>query len=304
MHPLAPVGPAEIFALYQDARPRLPRPPRAGAAEPVDSLESLVHRFDLFLLDGFGVLNVGEAAIPGAVERVAALIEAGKRVKVVTNAAGYPKRILLDRYERLGFDFAPADIVSSREVLLGALANEAPRRWGVMAEARWGLEELERVDAEILGDDPGGYSSAEGFLMLGSGSWTAERQRMLVQSLAREPRPVLVGNPDIVAPREGGYSFEPGHFAHELAAIEGVGPVFYGKPFRDVFRHALKDGQDPVRPDRVVMIGDTLHTDILGGLAAGVATALISETGSIHQGNVEGAIRASGISPDFVMPAI
>jgi len=301
-HPLAPVGPAEIFTLYQAARPRLPAPPRRGAARRLSDLGALADRFDLFLLDAFGVLNIGEAAIPGAVQRIAALRAAGKRVKVVTNAAGYPKRFLLERYRRLGFDFAPEEVVSSRETLLAALSGEAPRRWGVMAEARWGREELDGIAAHFLDDDPARHDAAEGFLLLGSGGWTPGRQETLKNSLKRHPRPVLVGNPDIVAPRQGGYSFEPGHYAHELAEIDGVEPVFFGKPFGNVFAKALARDRGVVA--RAVMVGDTLHTDILGGLAAGLSVVLITDTGSIHRGRVEEQIAASGICPDYLAPRI
>ena len=304
MHPPAPADPAEIFALYQAARPRLPVPPRRGAARPVADLGAIADRFDLFLLDAFGVLNIGEAAVPGAIDRVRALVRAGKRVRIVTNAAGYPKRVLLERYRRLGFDLAPADVVSSRETLLAALAGQPARRWGLMAEERWGMDELNGIAAHFLGDDRAGYEAAGGFLLLGSGRWSEARQRLLEQSLAAAPRPVLVGNPDIVAPRDGGYSFEPGHFAHRLAEHGLAAPEFFGKPFGNVFARALADADAGIDPSRVVMVGDTLHTDVLGGLAAGVATVLVTETGSIHQGRVEEEIAASGIAPDFIMPRI
>ncbi len=304
MPALTQAGPDEVFALYQNARPRLPAPPRRGAARPVPDLAALADRFDLFLLDAFGVLNIGETAIPGAADRIADLTRAGKRVKVVTNAAGYPKRALLERYRRLGFDFAPRDVVSSRETLLAALADAPPRRWGVMAERRWGLDELEPFEAHFLDDDPDSHDAAEGILLLGSGGWTPTRQALLARSLARRPRPVLVGNPDIVAPRDGGYSFEPGHYAHQLAAIDGVEPVFFGKPFANIFARALTGPDANHAPDRAVMVGDTLHTDILGGLAAGISAALVTDTGSIHQGRVAQSIRASGIAPDFVVTRI
>jgi ribonucleotide monophosphatase NagD (HAD superfamily) len=113
---------------------------------------------------------------------------------------------------------------------------------------------------------------------------------------------VLVGNPDIVAPRDDGYSFEPGHYAHQLAEIDGVAPLFYGKPFGAVFARAL--ARFGVTPERVLMVGDTLHTDILGGNTAGTGTVLVSDTGSLHRGDVTRAIAESGITPDYVIPHI
>ncbi len=62
--------------------------------------------------------------------------------------------------------------------------------------------------------------------------WTDARQTLLEASLQRAPRPVYVGNPDIVAPRENGFSTEPGSFAHRLADETGVSPQFLWQTLR------------------------------------------------------------------------
>ncbi len=302
MHETAAIGVGDIFDLYQAALVRLPVPQPRAAARPGPDLSAISASYDVILLDAFGVLNIGEAAIPGARARIATLRDAGKRLMVVTNAASYPKRILIERYHRLGFDFSADEVMSSRETLLAALGDQPVRRWGVMADPRWPLEEFSDFDTHLMGDDPGEYDTAEGFLLLGSGAWTAARQAMLAETLTRRPRPVLVGNPDIVAPRTGGYSFEPGHYAHRLAVIDGVTPRFFGEPFGAVFARAL--ARVGVAPDRALMVGDTLHTDILGGNTAGLATALVTETGSLHRGDVTRAIAESGITPTHILPRI
>ncbi len=272
-------------------------------------LLALRDRFDIFLLDAFGVLNIGETAIPGAVDHVAELQAAGKHVMVVSNAAGYPKRFLLARLQRLGFSFAPEQVLSSREVLLAALRDHAPLHWGLMAEARYGLEELDGITATILADDPQAYDAAQGFAFLGSGSWTAARQTLLTDCLRRHPRPVLVGNPDLVAPRESGLSLEPGFFAHQLADETGLNPVFFGKPYPAIYDMALARARadtfcpDITDPARIVMVGDTLHTDILGGAAAGIKTALITSFGALRGMDVQDAITRAGIVPDVVLPS-
>lgn len=306
-HPTSPEASASwAFDAYQAVRHRLPAARFPAASEPAPDLTALIGRFDVVLLDAFGVLNVGESAIPGAIDHVGALQAAGCHVMVVSNAAGYPKRFLMARLARLGFSFAPDQVLSSREALRAALHHEPPRRWAAMAEDRYGQEEFEGLDLAILGDDPAPYDAAQGFVLLGSGSWTETRQRLLTDSLARSPRPVLVGNPDIVAPREGGLSLEPGHFAHRLADEAGVTPRFFGKPFPAIFDMALDRartaGHDPADPARVLMVGDTLHTDILGGAAAGLTTALITGHGALVGLDVAQAIATSGIVPDLILP--
>jgi ribonucleotide monophosphatase NagD (HAD superfamily) len=52
------------------------------------------------------------------------------------------------------------------------------------------------------------------------------------------------------------------------------------------------------------MVGDTLHTDILGGAQAGFATALVTGYGSLTGLDVTDAIAQAGLSPDFIVPNI
>lgn len=291
---------SEALAAYEAARPRLPAAGAGGACAPVPDLAALASRFDVFLLDAFGVLNIGETAIPGAVGRVADLRAAGKRVLVLTNAASTPADGLVAKFARLGYDFAACEIVSSREALVRAVAAEPPRRWGVMIPEGAALPDLAGIDVVPLADDPEPYGAADGILLLGSGDWSEARQTRLETALADRPRPVLVGNPDIVAPREAGFTREPGHYAHRLADRTGIRPRFFGKPFPEVFAIALGRA-GPAEPRRAVMVGDSLHTDILGAQAAGIASALVTGYGFLAGTDAAEAIGTTGIRPDFVL---
>lgn len=286
---------------YEAARHRLPPPGRQGAALRARSLEDIAARFDVFLLDGFGVLNIGETAIPGVRARMDGLRARGKRLVVLTNAASLPNDGLVAKYRALGFDFAPEELVSSRQALTRALAAEPARHWGVIA-ADWApLDDLGGVRLTRLGEDAAAHAAVDGVIFLGSQDWTEARQRRLVDALRARPRPVWVGNPDIVAPREEGFSFEPGFFAHRLADETGVTPRFFGKPFPDVYGLALARLGGAVAPDRIVMVGDTLHTDVLGAQAAGIGSALIEGFGFFAGHSTAEAMARTGIRPDFVL---
>jgi len=286
------------FARYEAVRDALPDAEFPAQVTRIANLSAVVGDHDTFLLDAFGVLNIGDRAIPGAVDFVAALRRAGKRVAVVSNSASVPTAATRAKFAALGFDFAPEEVVTSRDALKAALAQEPPRLWGVMAAAHSQIDEL-GIAAHALTDDPGGYAQAEAFILLGSAGWTEARQALLIDSLRRTPRPVLVGNPDLVAPREDGLSLEPGHFAHDLAQKTGCRPVFHGKPFPGLF--ALAESRfGPFDPARTVMVGDTLHTDVLGGAAFGLRTCLLHGYGLLAGEDVEGLTAASGILPDIV----
>lgn len=297
-------GSRTALDFYCTVRHRLPAATFGETWKTALTLEQVAAPFDLILLDAYGVLNIGETPIEGAAERIRALRNAGKAVSVVSNSAGYPKSRMMRRYARLGYDFAPSEVVTSREALLAHLADAPRHRWGVMLDAGIGHDDLDGVDMTFLAGDRISYDAAEGFLLIGADGWTDARQAMLEASLREVPRPVCVGNPDIVAPRQSGLSREPGHFAHRLADATGIEPRFFGKPFGEIFGLALsrRDPQPP--PDRVLMVGDSLHTDVLGGRHMGFATALVTDHGLLAGLNADDAIHRSGIVPDFVINRI
>lgn len=287
------------FARYEAVRRRLPSADFPPASRQVRDLAEIAEDFDVFILDAFGVLNVGERAIPGAVARIADLRAAGKRLFVATNAASYPRSVALAKYRALGFDFTAGEVVSSRDVAAAGLAGFAEvELWAAaggpepdLSDLSGRIEDLE-ADASLL-------DRAEGFLLLSSAGWTHAKQEALVAALAAHPRPLLVGNPDLVAPRETGLTLEPGWWAHDLADRTGVAPVFFGKPYANVFA-AVRARCPGFERLRVAMVGDTLHTDILGGRAAGCAGVLVAEHGLFAGRDPAPYIARSGIVPDIV----
>ena len=297
------IDPAQALAQYQRLRPRLPACDKHGAGEEAARFLDIIAPYDLILFDAYGVLNVGETAIDGAAETIAALRAMGKAVSVVSNSAAYPKAHMMERYARLGFDFTHDEVFTSRDALLDRVAEEPRRHWGVMLNPDKDMAEIAALGATVLADNPKVYEQVEGFLLVGADGWTDARQVLLETSLARHPRPVFVGNPDLVAPREDGLSLEPGWFAHRLIDATGVPVHFCGKPFPDIFELALVR-RSTIDPARVLMVGDTLHTDILGGAQAGFATALVTGHGSLLGLDVGAAIRGSGITPDHIVREI
>jgi glycerol 3-phosphatase-2 len=291
----------QAFACYEAARARLPQPAGPAVLRHAETLADIADGFDVVLLDAFGVLNIGESAIPGAPERVAELQGAGKRVIVVSNAAGHPHAALMAKYARLGYDFAPEDVITSRKTLLAALRAAPPRHWGLMATETLGRADLEGIELTYLTEDPAAYAEAEAFLLLGSAAWTEVRHAILEAALRDRPREIWVGNPDIVAPREQGFSVEPGHFAHRLAEATGLSPRFFGKPFANIFEFALAELGGDIPRDRILMVGDSLHTDILGAQTAGIASALVTDYGFFAGVDAMSAIARAEIVPDFVI---
>jgi len=291
-------GTQQAFDRYEAIRHRMPSAVFPKETQNCAGLLDIADQFDAFLLDSFGVLNVGETAIPGAVDCLCRLREMGKRLIVLTNAASYTREVAVARYHKLGFDFSPQEVVSSRDVAVARLADILPRgSWGAIAAPEDRFEDIPAQVAHWTGQD------VDGFLLLSSAAFNDDLIAALSAALTHRQRPVVVANPDLVAPRETGLSKEPGFYAHQLADDLGIAPLFFGKPFGNAFENA-QNRLNKIAPNRVAMVGDTLHTDILGGASFGFKTVLVKNHGLFQGHPTDIFVQRSGIRPDFSCGAI
>lgn len=300
--------PWDVLLAYEAMRPVLPTARFGATTACLPDLSPLMERYDLFLFDAFGVLNVGDTVIPSAPARLDALRAAGKAVLMVSNAASFPAAALLTKYREMGLGMTARTLVCSREVLLARLSamvvgTDASPTLGVMALDDAGLDDMP-WPCRRLQDERSVYDDVDAFALLGAGDWTPQRQHLLADALARRPRPVWVANPDLVAPREQGFSIEPGSYAASLQRTQDCPVHYLGKPHAPIFELALQRAGYTGPRDRVLMVGDTLHTDILGGKAMGFDTALVVGPGASHGLDLEAVIGLTGIRPDYVVPAI
>ncbi len=290
------------FQRYESLRAALPAAEFPPTSRSGQDLSDTVADYDAYILDAFGVLNRGETAINGAVERMAALRALGKRLIVLTNAASYTRAEILAKYHRLGFDFDASEVVSSRDVAFANLPTLPPSKVWAAAAAQGDDFSDAPAYARIahLADDPGLLNTADGILLLSSARWREADTAAVVQALKVRPRPLVVANPDLVAPREDGLSLEPGLVAHDIIAKTGLKAEFYGKPYSNAFEVAL-NRLEGIPRHRIAMVGDTLHTDVLGGAAAGIGTILVTDHGLFRGHEIAPFIRSSGICPDWVV---
>ncbi len=295
----AAFGPEAAFARYEAIRPRLPAAvfPRESLWLP--TLAEAADHYDGFLLDAFGVLNVGETAIAGAVARMADLRARGKRLCVLTNAASYTRGALVAKYHRLGFDFTPNEVVSSRDVAVARLEAIAPgAHWAAISAEGDSFADIPARLTDAMAN-PEVLETADGILFLSTARWTSEWQARLMAALQRRPRPLVIANPDLVAPREDDLSIEPGFFGHAILDDLAIATHWFGKPFGDCFAEGIR--RTGLAPHQLAMVGDTLHTDTLGGAAAGCGTVLVERHGLFRGRDVRPFIAASGIVPNIVV---
>ena len=282
------------FQRYQEILHRMPSAHTSKPMQDIGSLNDISNSVGAFVFDAFGVLNVGETLIEGADQRLLELREQGNHIRILTNAASYDRAGAVNKFDRLGLEIDPSEIITSRDAALDALT---PGTWGVIAAPGDSLTDIEN-ETISLEDEAAPYDIVDGFLFLSSSGWSGAKQKTLETALKRRARPVLIANADLVAPRENGFSSEPGYFGH-LIVDAGVQDVrFFGKPFPEVYRLAEKSLPD-LDPHNIVMCGDTLHTDILGAAARNWRTVLVTKDGMFSGHDTKLFCDKSGIFPDW-----
>ena len=115
---------------------------------------------------------------------------------------------------------------------------------------------------------------------------------ILFNSLKENPRPLFVANPDLVAPHEEKFSIEPAYYVSHLVKNGIHLPFWLGKPFPTIFELAMNRINELsgrfIPLSKIGMVGDTLHTDILGANSFGLKSILMGfglDSDAIHSPN-------------------
>ncbi|MDY3330437.1 MAG: HAD-IIA family hydrolase [Pelistega sp.] len=295
------LSPSDILSIYQQID--LPKATFPSQFQRVHTLADIEEQYDAFFFDAFGVLNLGETAIPLAAERIRHLKAKVKQLCIVSNAASVSRQQLFQKYSKLGFDFSIDEIVSSRDALASYLQTHPAHHYGVTAPIGTKLEDLNGSFVNLI-ETPSAMDKVEGILLLSSQDWTTELQQQLVQSLLAKPRPLLLGNPDLVAPRDDHFSLEPGFMAKDILDKTDLRAIPFGKPYDNIFNLAKAKLPIDTPLQRVLMVGDTLHTDIFGGCHANIHTAMVSANGFAATIDWQKAIQETGVCPHYVIDFI
>ena len=296
----------DVIAIYEGLRPVMPAPSSAGDQRRLDRLIDVLPHVDAMLLDGFGVINVGWRPVDGIHEFLAAAAALNVEIMVLTNGAGQGADSTWGKYRDWGLEIARDQVVSSRDALEADLLRvTAGRSVGALGPTSrpLGLEgEHTFADEEAL------FEHADCFAFLGAAGWSDSHQARLVSALGKGGRGLLVANPDVSAPLGDMFSSEPGYWAARAMQETGVVPQWFGKPHRLAFDLVLAalEARTSRRFDRrrVAMVGDSLHTDILGASASGLQSVLVTGYGLFRDGGSDAMISACGIAPDWIVSTL
>ncbi len=241
--------------------------------------------FDAILLDLDGTVYHEEHALPGAIELIRRLQANLRKYACLTNSTSSPERIVA-RLKRMGVEIDPAHVytaaAAATDYVLETFADHSgpgpnpgsddpigsrPRVYNLATEGvqdmlegkvRWVGGEHERCDAIIVGVPVNVFA-------------TDERQRVAM-ILARKGAALVGICADRVYPSPRGLEFGVGSLTNMLAYAAAVQPVYCGKPEKFFFEELCRRLQ--VAPQRCVLVGDNLESDIAGARGVGMRTIL------------------------------
>ena len=291
----------QTYARHMDWYPAIKK--TENGSKHINGLADILDQFDLILLDSYGVLCRGNTPVEGALEAIALMREQNKPFCVVSNDTMTNKAVAAEKYQKRGFDFQAGEVLTSLDITDAFLKTVTdPERYGVIAPLEHPsnhlLEGMIRLNG-CNGDIP---EQIDTLLFLTGAGWTAKMQESLVKSGQGRQFRLLAGNPDIGAPNGERIVATPGYFLADFVERTGqtAKPALFGKPDSSIFMTAF-DYTTKVVPSRVLMVGDTLYTDILGGNAMGFKTLLL-QCGVYKGRDISKEIGKAGIVPDFIAP--
>jgi len=273
----------------------------------IENFKSIIDKYKVVFFDAFGVLKNYNGILPG-IEKTFEYLEAtGKEYYIVTNDASRSPAQLAESYHKSGLSIIKAErIISSgmltKEYLDLQVRDGIVAYLGTTKSAHYiessGLHTLpvseinesniDKVNALVFLDD-------EGF------DWARDLNKA-VNLIRKRTIPVIVANTDRAYPLTiSDVSIAIGGIAAMIESVVGKQFIRFGKPDSQMFMFAYDMAREQLRVNKtdIVMVGDTLNTDILGGNKFGLDTVLVLSGNTLAK-DVSTRITATGIAPTYI----
>lgn len=277
----------------------------------IKSFKEVISGYDTILLDSYGVLKNYQGVISGAEGSLRNIRDLKKRYRILTNDASSSQEKLSDKFARGGITIRPHRIItsglmaqrflSSKQIVGKVLYLGTDDSADFIVKAGHEKISVTEFKADYYNDiGCVVFLDDEGF------DWNSAINKV-VNLLRKRAIPVIVANSDLIYPvARNDVSIATGAIAKLVESIVRRKFIYYGKPDVQMFLYAYEDlrKDDPnLDKSKILMVGDTLHTDILGATKFGIDTVLVL-SGNTSRSDVDWMIRSTGISPDYICESI
>jgi NagD protein len=209
----------------------------------------------------------------------------------LTNNSRRTRRDVVTRLDRMGIDVGESHIFTCAMATARFLAHQKPRGTAFVIGEGGLLQALHRNGYSIVDDDPD-------YVVVGEGRTLSTEVVEAAVSMIFRGAKLIATNLDPNCPTAGG-EIRPGCGAivAMLEAATGIKAFSVGKPSPVMMRAARKELG--LATDETTMIGDTMETDIVGGVSMGYRAVLVLSGSMRREDLVRYAYR-----PDLVVDSI
>lgn len=217
-----------------------------------------------FAFDLDGTIYLQGKPLPGALELLAALRQAGIPYLFVTNNSSATADAYLQKLGALGLAPERAQTLTSNDVAISHLQAAGFRRPYLLA--------TDEVRAEYAGHGLIHEEGTPDAVLLAFDTSLNYRKISQVSTLTASGLPYLATHPDVTCPVPGGFLPDTGSFIELFAAVTGRRPEVLGKPHRGMIAEIGRRLELPAA--EIAFVGDRLQTDIRMADDAGFVSVL------------------------------
>lgn len=267
-------------------------------------MNRILDKIEGFIFDLDGTIYLGDALLPGAGETLIQIRQMGKKVLFISNKPLEPRETYAAKLSRLGIPTSPKAVITSGFVLARVLAdrfldlnyyvigeenlkNELRGQGLMILEELWEQDERQVIRPADIDAVVVAFDRTLDYRKLNTG----------YQAL-RDGASFFATNPDKTCPMPGGDIPDAGATIAYLEYLTHRKPeLIAGKPSPLMVQVAMEMLSLP--PEKCLMIGDRLETDIRMGKLAGVFTAAVT-TGATTRDEAE----TNDQKPDWIFDSI
>ncbi len=243
-----------------------------------------------YLIDMDGVIYRGGELIPGADRFIQGIRDADIPFRFLTNNSQRTRRDVTTKLQRLGIDVDEEHVFTCAMATARYLAHQKPNGTAYVIGEGGLLMALHRNGYSIVEKDPDYVVVGEGRTM------TFEMMETALQMILGGAM-LVATNPDPNCPTSTGTRPGCGAIVAMLESAAGVKAFSVGKPSPIMMRAARKELG--LTTDQTIMVGDTMETDILGGVQSGFRSILVLSGGTRREDLSKFAFR-----PDRIVESI
>jgi NagD protein len=237
-----------------------------------------------------GVIYRGKQLVPGADQFISQLLDREIPFAFLTNNSQRTRRDVAMKLARMGIPADESHIFTCAMATARFLAAQKPRGTAFVIGEGGLLQALHKNGYAIVDDDPD-------YVVVGEGrTFNMEIVEHAVRLILRGSK-LISTNIDPNCPTSQGLRPGCGAIVAMLESATGFRAFSVGKPSPVMMRAARKELG--LATDETIMIGDTMETDILGGVSMGYRTVLV-QTGSTSRED----LTRYAYRPDLVLDSI